>query len=159
MLVPETRLLPFHWRFLRRCLLLRCSSPIRLGTLAVAVGMATLAPAEPAFKSPFLSYDTGGWPRSVAVGDLNEDGALDFVASNDGSVDGVFSNTVTVYFGRGDGSFYGRKDIDLGTRPGDVALGDMNSDGHLDIAVGGIQGGVAVLLGDGSGGFPGRLDR
>lgn len=45
------------------------------------------------------TFETGSFPRAVAVGDLNADGAPDLVTAN------VFSDDVWVLFGNGDGTF------------------------------------------------------
>jgi hypothetical protein len=74
-------------------------------------------------------------PKSVAVGDLNGDGKTDLVAANG-------TGTVRLLFGNGGGTFapavdYAAATICLpwGGGPDSVALGDLNGDGRLDIAV------------------------
>ena len=56
--------------------------------LLLAAGLATTAPrafASPLFAAPFISFDTGINPSSVAVGDLNADGKPDLRASRGSS--------------------------------------------------------------------------
>src|SRR5437016_2479890 len=76
--------------------------------LLVVVGLAAAAPravAAPLFAAPFLSFDTGSYPLSVAVADLNGDGKPDLVAANN------LANTVSVLLGNGDGTFGAKTDF------------------------------------------------
>jgi hypothetical protein len=91
---------------------------------------------------------TGTAPVALAVGDLNNDMSPDLVvAANTG-------NELTVYTGKGDGTFDRRADIADGLRPWGVTLADLNGDGKLDIAWvnnGGTT--AAVRPGNGDGTF------
>ena len=90
------------------------------------------------FHSTGLSY-------YLAVGDFNNDGNLDIVVANVGS-------TVSVYLGRGDGTF--KQPITSTTTAGSyfVAVGDFNNDKKLDLAL--IDPPyISVLLGNGNGTF------
>jgi len=98
--------------------------------------------------SPFA---VGARPESVAVGDFNGDGIQDLaVASYSGG-------NVTVLLGDGAGGFTPApgSPITLGFFGAwSVAVGDFNGDGIQDLAVANYSDGyVAVLLGNGSGGF------
>jgi FG-GAP-like repeat len=86
----------------------------------------------------------------VAVNDLNADGKLDLVTPN------LMGNAVTVMMGDGKGGFASSSGspFPLGPRPGYVAIADLNDDGKPDIvATHDDDPLVAVLLGDGAGGF------
>ena len=73
-------------------------------------------------------FGVGANPSSVALGDLNGDGALDLVTANEGS------NDVSVLSGDGLGDFTATvAPVSVGTAPSAVALGDINHDGRLDI--------------------------
>src|SRR6058998_3356386 len=120
---------------------------------AVAVALALLtgafsgsAEADPLFAAPFLSFETGRGPQSVAIGDLNGDGKADLATAN------CHSNTVSVLVGNGDGSFRAHTDFETGSYPYSVAMGDLNGDGKPDLAVGN-----EVYLGNGDGTFGARI--
>ena len=104
---------------------------------------------------PSVGYATDVEPLQVAVGDLNGDSIPDLVLPNVGADD------VSVLLGVGDGTFAPRSDIPLpgGTQPRGVAVGDLNGDALLDLAlVGENPDRVSVLLGLGTGGFTSRAD-
>jgi hypothetical protein len=105
-------------------------------------------------------FDTRFRPYSVAVADLNRDGKLDVVTANSTVfVDyntGVQtdSNRVSVFLGDGAGRFASRSDVVTLSRPRALALGDLDSDGNLDVGVASsvpYGGSVSVLLGNGDG--------
>lgn len=103
-------------------------------------------------QAPVL-YATGDntKPSSVAIGDVNGDEVPDIVAGNSGSN----GTSVDVLLGNGDGSFadavlYTTGD---GIKPRGVALGDMDSDGDLDVVFADADAGAGVMLGDGGGAF------
>jgi hypothetical protein len=86
----------------------------------------------------------------VALNDLNADGKLDLITPN------LAGNAVTVMMGDGKGGFGSApgSPFPLGPRPGYVAIADLNEDGKPDIvATHDDDPLVAVLLGDGTGGF------
>jgi hypothetical protein len=121
---------------------------------------------------------TGEGPEGIAVGDLNRDGNADVAAANFFEVIG----TVSVRFGRGDGTFYAGvcddatlcdldgdcsagtcAPLDIETVPGSselftgpvaVAIADVNKDSKRDLVVANNDGGnVAVIAGNGDGTF------
>lgn len=102
--------------------------------------------------SPFAVKDG---LKSVALGDINGDGAQDIVSAND------IADDVTVLVGDGVGGFVevAGSPFAVGTNPQSVALGDINGDGTLDIATTSSNSffadekDVTVLAGDGAGGF------
>lgn len=96
------------------------------------------------------SYSTLS-PISVELGDLDEDGRLDAVASN------LTSRDVDVYTGRGDGTMV-QHDAIRGIDPRGVALADFHRDGHLDVAALTSGGWVGVYRGDGKGHFDGGME-
>ena len=118
-------------------------------TLGVLGGVAAAAPPPVTF-APKHDYLVGARALSVAVGDLNGDGFLDLVEAN------YILPGVSVGLGDGSGGFGARTDFAITGSSGgfalSVALGDLNGDGFLDVAVT-VYNGVSVLLGDGAGGF------
>ncbi len=102
----------------------------------------------PSFSAPYL-YTAGPFPRSVALGDFNGDGALDVVTANDGT-----ANTVSVLLNNGDGTFQPPLNYPVGNQPQQVVVGDFNGDGNLDLATANLMSNdVAILLGNGDGTF------
>lgn len=89
-------------------------------------------------------------PGYVAVGDLNRDGKPDIVATHDDYP------IVAVLLGNGLGAFRATPESPL--KPSfavwGVAIGDVNGDGTSDLVCGSqMDDGIAILLGDGRGGF------
>jgi hypothetical protein len=68
-------------------------------------------------------------------------------------------NSVSVLINDGNGTFAARVDYVTGVAPVSVAVGDMNGDGKLDLAVANSHDGTAsVLLNNGDGTFAAKLD-
>ncbi|MEH2218468.1 MAG: FG-GAP-like repeat-containing protein [Nostoc sp.] len=106
--------------------------------------------------SPLVNnYTVGSGPESVALGDVNSDGRLDLVVANSG----YGSDVLSVLLNNGDGSFSAKTDYTVGSNPKSVALGDVNSDGRLDLVSANYDdSSVSVLLGNGNGTFAAKVD-
>jgi hypothetical protein len=95
-------------------------------------------------------------PSSIAVGDVNGDGRADLVINLVGGEDSPVSQ-LGVLLGNGKGAFGAPILQSPGTGgDGDVALGDFNNDGRLDVAVGGeaaLPDGLSIFNGNGDGTF------
>ncbi len=84
------------------------------------------------------------------MADVNHDGNLDLIVAN------ADSGSVTVLLGDGKGRFQTAQGspIPAGHLPNDIAVADMNHDGHLDLVIANHQSPyLTILLGDGKGGF------
>ena len=91
--------------------------------------------------------------RAVAVGDLNADGNVDLLVADS------TASSISVFLGRGDGSFRDPLTRDTLPLPSGMGLGDFNGDGRLDVAV--VSQGtnkVAILVGTGDGRFASGTD-
>src|SRR6266702_1159934 len=136
----------------------------RLSLLVAATSSLLLAfpnrtLAQTPLFNPQTEYVAGSQqgPSNIVVGDFNGDGKPDLAVSN------VFSNTVSVLLGNGDGTFLPALNFPVGANPWYFALGDFNSDGILDLAVADYgcsqechpspSNTVLVLLGNGDGTF------
>ncbi len=101
----------------------------------------------PSFRST-ETLSTSEGPTDIEAADVTGDGHLDIIVTN------LFTDTLTIYLGNGDGTFLERTIPAGGTDPGDVLIDDLTGDGNPDFAVAlRAQGGVAVIVGDGRGSF------
>jgi len=102
------------------------------------------------FSSPEVIYKLANPIANIAVGDVNGDGLPDIVA-----VTGDGSNLIYVLTNNGDGTFKATAaTYAAGVGASQVALGDFNKDGRLDIAVlNTADATIGILLGNGDGTF------
>ncbi len=106
------------------------------------------APAPPDFTVQTIRV--GKAPGFVAVADVNRDGNHDLLVAN------IDEGTVSVLLGDGDGDFKPAlgSPFPCNANPNDIAIADMNGDGHPDMVIANHQTPyITVLLGDGKGGF------
>ena len=131
----------------------------RFGFLVVVVGVAGAALrtvggqtpcTSPSFGAP-VRYDTGLFASGVALGDFNQDGALDMAVTNQNA------SNVSILPGDGRGGFGPKADFAVGGPPQRIIAADLNRDNALDLILP-IQSAnlVAILWGDGRGGFARR---
>ena len=145
-------------------------SIVALAALLCASGCSTVANSTAAAPSsavagsgstgvPGISFrnssnpPTAPYPQSVAVGDFNGDGKLDMAVP-------VYSigtpvTDVNIFLGNGNGTFKAGPAFPLtGQNVNNVAVGDFNGDGKLDLVISMPDAGeIQVLLGNGDGSF------
>jgi hypothetical protein len=118
--------------------------------LSLSALLALEAAPRPAGLGEPRHFRVGSAPASVAIADVNRDGKPDLVLANSGS------GNVTVLLGDGNGGFTpaAGSPFPAGKNPNDIAVGDFDGNGTLDLALPNHDThGVTVLLGDGKGAF------
>ena len=122
--------------------------------LLVAVLLMVVCVSSSAQTASFVArtdFLVGQGPSAVATADLNADGKLDLVTSNE------FSNSVSVLLGNGDGTFQPAVSYPVGANPIAVSIGDFTGGGKLDIFTVNSNSSVSVLLGNGDGTFQSQV--
>jgi hypothetical protein len=109
------------------------------------------------FNGPTFFPNTSGFdsPAIVAT-DLNGDGRLDLVVMHSIACFTApcrAARSITILLGNGNGTFQTPSEIDVGTGPNSMAVVDLNRDGIKDVAIGGGNTELSILLGVGNGTF------
>jgi len=98
--------------------------------------------------APRATFEVGGGPIAVAVGDFNRDGKPDVAVSHQ------YGSGIAVLLGDGSGTLGTPTFFAVQAVPKYLAIGDFNHDGALDLAVPNYgSNSVSILLGDGMGSF------
>jgi len=121
------------------------------GTLNVFLGNG-----DGTFSGGFTYTFTGpiNSPISVIASDVNGDGILDLIVASYNTLNLSNGGAVSVFFGKGDGTFEHEADYILNSHPVAVAAADFNGDKVPDLAVTVNDAGtVAILLNNGDGTF------
>ena len=100
-------------------------------------------------KPHYFAVNVG--PDGIAAGDLKHNGKVDLVVSNNNF---QAPSTLSILFGKGDGTFEPEVSYKVGAGPAGVVIADLNGDGKLDIAVANIgDATMSLLFGNGKGEF------
>ena len=129
----------------------------RLANLQKRAGVMLTSPASMSSSGAVMpgvlfrpSIPSGQLPTSVATGDFNRDGHMDFIVANG------LENNLWIYFGKGDGTFALPQIVPLskGLSPVSVAAGNLRGNGILDLVVAESDSlTIGVLQGKGDGTF------
>jgi ankyrin repeat protein len=107
--------------------------------------------AQVSFTAP-QNFTVGSLPFNNVLADFNGDGILDMAVANSGT------DTVTVLFGKGDGTFTTSATYTVGNEPVALVAADFNGDKSLDLAVANELGTgkkqcLSILINNGDGTF------
>ena len=105
-------------------------------------------PTSPEFDERVIPVGQG--PGSIAIADVNHDGKLDIIVAN------TDAGTLSVLLGDGKGQFAAApgSPVECGKNPNDIATGDLNGDGNVDLVIANTETPyLTILLGDGKGRF------
>ena len=96
----------------------------------------------------YKTYKVGKNPTSINSQDFNADGFADLITSN------IRDNSLSILFGKGDGSFEEQVTFPACQEPRNLVIDDFNLDQHVDLAVA-CSGDhhVLIFLGEGNGVF------
>ncbi len=106
-----------------------CDDCAQAGNVAILLGNGDGTFQAPAF------FPVRYFPSYIAVGDFNHDGILDLAVVNSGNVILSLPASISILLGNGDGSFQPQAEYPVPWHPASVALGDLNEDGNLDLAI------------------------
>ncbi len=119
-----------------------------LTLVLLLAGLLSAGAAQAQLLGPRTDLNTGAVPRSVAIGDVDQDGAPDIVVTVQGA------GLVSVFPGNGNLTFRPRIDVPVHAQPIALALTDWTGDGKLDLLVGAAgDTSLTVHAGNGAGGF------
>jgi hypothetical protein len=124
-----------------------------LGSAAIAAGTFFRGARQPQVTNAF------GMPSQSVVADFNGDGIPDVATANAS----FGPSTMAVFLGKGNGTFQPPVSYPTNVFTSGIVTGDFNQDGIPDIAAmsqgsTGLDGDVAVFLGNGDGSFSGPVD-
>ncbi|WP_242509990.1 T9SS type A sorting domain-containing protein [Hymenobacter persicinus] len=113
---------------------------------------------------------TGPYPNSLAVGDLDGDGDIDFLTGNDGPLGSPSRATISIRLNDGVGHFLPPAvgaEVGVASGPRELALADFDGDGDLDLLTTSVtnapsnpsRNSVCFLENDGQGHFTRRADQ
>jgi hypothetical protein len=97
----------------------------------LALGASAPPDPQPAMSFREVSISVGKGPKCIALADVNHDGKVDLLVGN------ADDDTLSVLLGDGRGNFQqaSGSPFPAGHNPNDMVVGDMNSDGNLDLVI------------------------
>ncbi|MFO0980497.1 MAG: FG-GAP-like repeat-containing protein [Planctomycetota bacterium] len=109
---------------------------------------------QPSGYTATPSFDTNDGPMDHVVADFNGDQRVDLAFAN------TSANTITLFQGRGDGTFSGPTTLATGRNPRALEALDMDASGTVDlvVALNGVENLVSIYRGKGDGTFLPKLD-
>jgi hypothetical protein len=126
-------------------------------TVSVMLGTGSGGRGDAGFPDATV-FGTGAGPYSLAVADFNRDNISDLAVANS-DADTVSILLGNGFAGKGNGTFADKVDYDTGDNPRMIAVGDLDTNGILDLVTGNFGGGgVSVFLGLGDGTFGTKQD-
>jgi hypothetical protein len=120
------------------------NTPVNAVTILLGNGNGSFSLAQNS------TFATGSDPWAIVAADFNGDGKLDLAVAN------IQGASLTILLGNGDGTFTpaAGSPIAVGSGPYTVAVGDLNSDGKMDLVVANQNDStLTILLGNGDGTF------
>ncbi|MBC8283700.1 MAG: VCBS repeat-containing protein, partial [Nitrospinae bacterium] len=117
---------------------------------SVLLGVAgcDLPSPPPDMLYKFDVMQVGKGPAFLLTQDINLDGEPDLISVN------AKDNSLSLLYGKGDGTFHSARNIQVGAEPTMVAAGDVNRDGILDLVVNARGAEMFIVLpGNGDGSF------
>jgi VCBS repeat protein/PKD domain-containing protein/flagellar hook capping protein FlgD len=129
-----------------------------IADLAAADGASTVSvlPGSPGGLGAAVAYTTGPMPNFITFADVTGDGRLDMLVANAGdlSLPPSVPGSVSVFPGLAGGGLGARSDYGSGINPLALAVGDVDGDSRVDIAVcNSASDRVSILYGLPGGGF------
>jgi len=85
----------------------------------------------------------GSSPTAITAGDFDGNGKIDLAVTNSGN------DTVSIFYGTGDGLFSSPSSYAVGRNPRALAADDFDAAGNLDLVVSSLGAGLSVLLNSG----------
>ncbi len=112
---------------------------LALADIAEARIAVVLGKGDGTFNLPARQFvvNPGSAPRGIVVADFNNDGRMDFATADGESAFTYGPNdqrsSVTIFGGKGDGTFLSAPQLQTDTTPSSLAVADFNDDGRADI--------------------------